>query len=662
MSLMTARDIHKEYFGRNVLDGVDLVIERNEVVGLVGENGTGKSTLMRILAGTETAGEGHVHVAGTVVVSYLSQHVNEMVAPEDEALPVLSSPHLERLERRIEELAEELAELSKINDSETQQANVAQEYQAAIEEFRRLDGYSYEARFAQALAGLGIRGEILNQPLHTLSGGEKMRVMLARRLLENPDLILLDEPTNHLDLAGLEWLEDYIAHYRGSALIISHDRYFLDRVATRICELQAGGITSYPGNYSNYVELKEEAERFRAQEVKRLTEEVERQQEVVQTAFEHRNFSQYHAREKLVKKLKDQLETARAVRDPGPQRMSFRFMPRETESDPSRIIISARELAMAYGSNVLFENVRFDMRARDKVVVVGPNGCGKSTLIRILLGEEERFTGDILLSSTIRYAYMDQYVRFEDEGRTVVSELMSRTDLNEGAARNLLARYGFREIDVFKKIEVLSGGERSRLYLCCLLEDQPDVLFLDEPTNHLDIPSREILEDALKDFKGAILAISHDRYFIQKCAHWLLGFSSQTIDQYDNYDYYRRSVKRSEDLLQAQQSARTEEAKAEAERKAKEHRAQNEDASETKRTSGLNRSQERQLKAKIQREMRELEVRITDLEDMQKNIEAELADADRPDVYENYADILKELEDLYELYYELGDHPLLVQE
>ena len=657
---MTAKDIHKEYFSREVLDGVDLVIERQEVVGLVGENGTGKSTLMRILAGTEQPDRGHVRIASSVAVSYLSQHVNEMVDPADENLPVLASPHLERLEQRIIRLSEELAAAS-INDSDAEhQAELARAYQAATEEFRRLDGYSYQARFAQALAGLGLRGDILNRPLGTLSGGEKMRVMLARRLLENPDLILLDEPTNHLDLAGLEWLEDYLGRYKGSALIISHDRFFLDRVATRICELRAGDISSYPGNYSSFVELKAEAERFREQEAKRLSEAVERQQAVAQTAFEHRNFSQYHAREKLVKKLKNQLQDARAARDPGPQRMSFRFMPRETDSDPSRIIISARELGMAYGTETLFRDVKFDLRAQDKVVVAGPNGCGKSTLLRILLGQEERFTGDILLSSTIRYAYMDQYIRFEDELRTVLDELMSRTDLNEGAARNLLARYGFREIDVFKKIEVLSGGERSRLYLCCLLEDQPDVLFLDEPTNHLDIPSREILEDALRDFKGAILAVSHDRYFIGKVAHWLLGFNARQIAAYDSYDYYRRDLKRTEEQLSAALAAEAEAKKQAAEQAARDQKVTGPSASpEQKRAPGLNRSQERQLKAKMQKELADLEVRITDLEVLEKNVEAELADADSPDVYEHYADILSELEELYERYYELGEHPLL---
>ena len=653
MSLLTVQNVHKEYFARDVLAGVTLTVERRERIGLVGENGSGKSTMMRLMAGEEAPDQGLVRLSANVVSSYLSQHVDDMLEPEDEQLPVLSSPQIERLERELVRLADALASAAEQGLSEAEQAAIASEYHQVQEQFQRLDGYSYEARYAQALAGLGLQGEILRQPLGTLSGGEKMRVMLARRLLDNPDLLMLDEPTNHLDVAGLEWLEEYLAQFKGSAIIISHDRYFLDRVATRICDLRAGQLTSYPGNYSSYVELKAEADRLRAQEVERLEEEMERQADIVQTAFEHRNFSQYHAREKVVQKLRDRLEEAKAAQAPGAQRMSFRFIPREATSDPSRIIISARDVAMGYGDRTLFEEVRFELRARDKVVLVGPNGCGKSTLLRILLGQEESFTGDILLSSTIRYAAMDQYVSFTDESLTILEELMSRTELTEGQARNLLARYGFRAIDVFKQIDVLSGGERSRLYLCCLLEDRPDVLFLDEPTNHLDIPSREILEDALRDFEGAILAVSHDRYFIQRCADRVLGFSGTTVKPYDNYEQYRRVVRQAEE--QAAQLA------------AAEHLASKQAADERVLSSprrsqssvGVNRARERQLRGRLQRELSELEQRISELEAEAKNVESTLATADGPDVYEQYADILAELERLNTRYYEIGEHPLL---
>ncbi len=629
MSVVTIKDISKSYFSQPILRQVNLTIEEGDRISLIGENGSGKTTLMRIIAGVETPDSGTIQIASGILFSYLSQQMEEFT---DLSVPVLSATHLDKIQARVEEITGALA----LAD-ETEQVALMKEYQHLTEAFERAGGYTYLPRLAAALARLGISGEYLDRPIASLSGGERMRVLLARRLLENHDFLMLDEPTNHLDLDGLEWLEEYLLSYKGTLLFISHDRYFIDKIATRTAELSAGKLTVYKGNYTAYQEQKERQTEFTKLTLERLQEEKKRQAEVTQTMLSHRKMASYHAREKVVAKLEDQINDVRQKLPQSERRMNFRFVPRQDKRDKNRVLLSMEDASMSWdGETTLFSEVNLELKATEKKVLAGPNGCGKSTLLAMIMGKIQTFSGELTLAQDIRFGHLGQYAEFPDESKTLLEELQDRTDLLEGEARNLLARYGFRENDVYKEINVLSGGERSRLYLCCLLEEEPDILFLDEPTNHLDIHSREVLEDAITNFNGAVLAVSHDRYFIEKCGFAVQGFIKGHVTSYQSYASYRHFARLAEQQVLPQEPATPALAKAYA-----------------PTTGKQNLVKLRREKQKLERESRELEEEIAQTEAALAEKEAELQGQD-PKAYQDYADLEARLEKHYETFFLIG--------
>lgn len=633
MSILSIEAVDKSWFGRKILDQVSLRINEGDKLALIGENGAGKSTLFKLITGQESLDAGRIVLSSGTVVSYLSQTLEKIT---DESETALSAPHIKEAEQRVHELADAISHAS--DDKSRQEAMSA--YTQAVAHFESLGGYDYQHRLAQALSGLGFKGERLEQPLVSLSGGERMRVQMARLLVGQPDLLMLDEPTNHLDLDGIEWLEDYIQRFGGTVIFISHDRSFIDHCATRIAALANAKVKLYQGNYSQYLAQKAIEDDFARQEVKRLKESVERESEVVQTMLSHRKISQYHSREKKLEKLSAQLEEAKEQLAKGPGRMNFHFIPVERAGDPDREILSANELKMAYGDRVLFENVDLTLKANEHIVLVGPNGCGKTTLLKLLQGTIEAFSGRVRVSQGIRSAAMGQFVPFEDEQLTVYEELARRSELPETEIRNRLARFGFTDVTVFKEIQVLSGGERARLYLCCLLEEQPDLLYLDEPTNHLDIHSRDILEQALVDFTGAILAVSHDRYFIERLAHKVYGFVGTAVPSFYNYDAYRREVRRFEQEEQA--------ALAEARTKEREAKLKIENPEEKR--NRVNPATLRRENAKRQQRLNDLERDIEALESEKDEIEGSLNEETGADVYERLAEVMAELESAQDAY------------
>lgn len=638
MSLISVQNLSKSYFSKTILNDISFNLEEGDRLALIGENGSGKTTLMRIIAGEEKADSGRVKIASGQIVSYLSQQMEEFT---DLSVPVLSSEKLSRLERSMREISEALAQA----DGEAEHEELLRKYQKASDRFERAGGYSYLPELASALAELGIRGEVLERPIASLSGGERMRVLMARRLLERADILLLDEPTNHLDINGLEWLERYLASYRGSVILISHDRFFIDRTATRTAELLGGSLYQYRGAYTDYVAQKASRIRQAEQNLKRLEEEHERQNDVKMTMLSHRKMSSYHSREKIVAKLEDEIAEAKSKLLPGERRMNFHFTPKQDKRDEKRLLLSLKEAEMAFdGLPPLFSDVNLNVTACDKKVLVGPNGCGKSTLLAMAMGKIQRFSGELEVASELRFGHLGQYTEFDDEDKTVLEELSERSLLLESDARNLLARYGFRENDVHKKIAVLSGGERSRLYLCCLLEEEPDILFLDEPTNHLDIHSREVLEDAIIDFNGAVLAVSHDRYFIEKCGFEILGFLKGGLRTYESYASYRHFAR----------LAALEEEKNEADRAA-------EKAAEKNRQKAWSEPPEEKFNpVKLRRERK---LRRQDLQALEKKIasaEAELEKleslfgGDDSEAYASYANVQAKLENLYDDFFRIG--------
>lgn len=634
MQYLTVQNISKSFHGHLLLKGASFSIHSGDRIALIGDNGTGKTTLLRIISNQILPDEGTVQWSRNTVFGYLSQNPEEQVAGE----AMLKSAELIHLEREISNIESTLS-----HSPESRSQSLLDRYAALTAKYEAIGGYDYEHRMKEALAGLGLKGVGESRELSTFSGGERMRVALARLIVQKPDVLLLDEPTNHLDTMAMEWLSDFIRNYGGAVLLISHDRYFIDQTATAIFELEGKQIREYPGNYSAYHEQKRRLIEDRERTVASLEKELERQQKITQTMLSHRKMSSYHAREKVVSSLSDRLSREKSRRVGG-AKLSFSLIPDTRAGDPDRVILKTRSISMSFDDAVLFRDVSFELKATEKLFLVGPNGCGKTTLLHLLLGKIKDFSGDILISSNAQCGFMGQFVSFENEQLTAYEELYTRSDLSETSARSLLARFGFRDVDAFKKISVLSGGERSRLFLCCLLTEKPDILFLDEPTNHLDIDSREILEDALRDYNGAILAVSHDRYFIDKCASRILGFVDKTARIFSSFSEYRNanslsSVKSNTGEIKVPPVTSN---------------APFPPDSSDQKLRGRDRARERREDALRKERLRELETLIESLEIEQRKLEQSFSNKSSHEDYQQYARNTEVLQALFDEYILLG--------
>ena len=533
MPVLSVDSISVSFETRRVLDEISFSVNQGDKIAFIGGNGAGKSTLFKVVKGIVRPDSGRVILHGNTTVGFLSQNMDE----QDLSSATLKPRDMTDTEIRLKQIEAELA-----SDHSKEKLD---EYAAVTSKYEAMGGYDYEFRIKEALAGLGLKDISDRTDLMTLSGGEKMRVCLARLIVERPDILMLDEPTNHLDADAIEFLEDYLGSYGGSVFVITHDRHFIDSFANRVIELDGGHITEYRGNYDSYKLQKVEFLKTQKRVVENLEKELAHQLDVKQTMLSHRNISGYHQREKMVDKLSAVLEKERARMPSGQGRMSFNVVPEERDGASDKIVIAVKNVSKNYDDGpMVFEDISFELKAGQKFFLAGPNGCGKSTLLSMLRGRIAGFDGSVFISASSTVGFMEQFVPFEDETATCYEELIRRSDLTVTEARSLLARFGFRGDDVFKTINVLSGGERSRLYLCLILEENPDILFLDEPTNHLDIESREILEDALAQYSGAIICVSHDRFFIEKCADKVLGFADGTAKLYDSYEYYRKAVRK----------------------------------------------------------------------------------------------------------------------
>ena len=617
MPVLSVDSISVSFETRRVLDEISFSVNQGDKIAFIGGNGAGKSTLFKVVKGIVRPDSGRVILHGNTTVGFLSQNMDE----QDLSSATLKPRDMTDTEIRLKQIEEELA-----SDSSREKL---EEYAVVTSKYEAMGGYDYEFRIREALAGLGLKDISDRTDLMTLSGGEKMRVCLARLIVERPDILMLDEPTNHLDADAIEFLEDYLSSYGGSVFVITHDRHFIDSFANRVIELDGGHITEYRGNYDSYKLQKEEFLKTQKRVVENLEKELEHQLDVKQTMLSHRNISGYHQREKMVDKLSIILEKERARLPSGEGRMSFSVVPEEREGASDKVVIAVKGVSKNFDDGpMVFENISFELKAGQKLFLAGPNGCGKSTLLSMLRGRIAGFDGSVFISASSTVGFMEQFVPFDDETATCYEELIRRSDLTVTEARSLLARFGFRGDDVFKTINVLSGGERSRLYLCLILEENPDILFLDEPTNHLDIESREILEDALAQYNGAIICVSHDRFFIEKCADKVLGFLEGTAKLYDTYEFYRRAVRK------PKQTAPEASSKPKPAEKPK-----------------VNQAQARKERARAAERIRELERLIEEKEQEQKALEEKFVsgDATRED-YDLYACNAAVIEKMYDEY------------
>jgi ATP-binding cassette subfamily F protein 3 len=536
MIILALQDITKSFGTHEVLKSVSFTLQEGERMGLVGVNGSGKSTLMKIIAGQETADSGSVNMQKGLRIGYLAQQ-GELTGEETviETLESVFEPQ-RRMEAEMRRLEQEMAETA--GDPEALR-RLGGRYDALTREFERSNGYGWRSAVQGVLAGLKLR-EYQEMKTGLLSGGERTRLCLGRMLLTEPDLLLLDEPTNHLDLKSIAWLEEYLTAYRGAVLVVSHDRYFLDRVCGRMAELLLGTVETYTGNYTEYLEKRTAVYEVRMKAWELQQKEIARQEAIIAMYRRFNREKSIKAAESREKRL-EKIERLERPQEEGTVR--FRFETRRRTGDDVLITVG---LTKGYGERVLFRDLDLHVRAGDRIALIGDNGTGKSTLLRCLTGEEKPDAGVIRWGTGVDIGYYDQHQAGLHEHKTVLDEVWDRFPrMEQYEVRGALGLFLFTGDDVFAPVSTLSGGEKGRVALTELMLRKDNVLLLDEPTNHLDMDSREVLENALRDFPGTIIAVSHDRYFINRFAEKVCVLDGSEIREYlGDYDSYLAKVSR----------------------------------------------------------------------------------------------------------------------
>ena len=526
MIILQGKNLTKYYVTDLVFKNVDFYIQENEKVALVGPNGAGKSTLFRCIVGEESFDDGQLMQSQKHTVGYLEQmpDYGEKVTLLDAVLEMFNDIFAMRDDlRKLEELMGE-AQDEKLEKLLEDYANLTHKYED-------LGGFSAESKAKGIIKGLGFSDEDFNRAVYNFSGGEKTRVSLARLLVREPDLLLLDEPTNHLDLEALEWLETFLRNYKGAVFIISHDRYFLDQVVTKVLEMNHHSLKSYSGNYSRYLVLKAEQELAQMRAYEKQQEEIARTEEYIRRYKAGIKSKQARGREKQLSRV-ERLENVGFNKT-----ININLNHAEQSGD---IVLRVKDLAMSYGERVLFKDVNFTIYQGEKIGLIGGNGVGKSTLLKIILGQITPSFGTVEPGARVKISYFDQEHRGLNLQNSVLDEIFYNYDVNLNQARDWLARVLFIGEDVYKTIGDLSGGERARIALLKIIMDEPNFLIMDEPTNHLDIDSKNIVENLLNDFPGTVLVVSHDRYFLDSVCERIFELENSTITDYlGNYSYCR---------------------------------------------------------------------------------------------------------------------------
>ena len=528
--ILSCQNIWKAFGENEILRNASFHIEDYEKTAIVGINGAGKSTLIKIIVGELGADQGIVTFAKDKTLGYLAQHQGLKTdrTVYEELLSV--KQYLIDLEERIR-----TTELSMKQAKGQALDELMEQYTRFTHQFEQENGYAYKSEVTGVLKGLGFLDEDFSKSVSTLSGGQKTRVALGKLLLKQPDLIILDEPTNHLDMASIAWLETYLRSYKGAVILVSHDRYFLDKIAEKIIEVEHGNVTSFSGNYTDYAKKKEVLRISEMNAYLNQQREIKHQEEVIEklrSFNREKSIKRAESREKMLSKI-EVLDKPVTVKDD----MNFTLTPRIISGND---VLQINELAKAYSSLSLFSHVSFEIKRGEHVAIIGKNGTGKTTLLKILNGLETQDSGTIRLGSNVEIGYYDQEHHVLHEDKTLFDEISDTyPSMTNTEIRNTLAAFLFTKDDVFKRIKDLSGGEKGRVSLAKLMLSNANFLILDEPTNHLDITSKEILENALNHYEGTLLYVSHDRYFINKTASRILDLENGNFHNYiGNYDYY----------------------------------------------------------------------------------------------------------------------------
>ena len=528
--ILNTTNISKSFGSNEIIKDANFLVNEHEKVAIVGVNGAGKTTLLKILTGEERADSGNVILAKYAKLGYLRQinNVDSTLSIIDELYTVIE--HILNMEKRMLEMQEQMQHLS----GEELEA-LYSSYTALTHRYELMDGYAAKSKVIGILKGLGFDENDFERKINTLSGGQKTRVFLAKLLLEEPDIILLDEPTNHLDLRSIEWLESYLLNYKGAVIIVSHDRYFLDKIVSKVIDIENAEVQMYSGNYSDFSAKKQMLLDAKMKEYLNQQQEIKHQEAVI-TKLKQFN------REKSIKRAESrqkQLEKIDRVEAPVTHIENMRLS-LDISKESGKDVLTVHDLSKSFDEKHLFSNINFEIKRGERVAIIGDNGTGKTTLLKIINGLLSPDTGEVIYGSNVSIAYYDQEHQVLHMDKTLFDEISDTyPDMNNTQIRNILAAFLFTGEDVFKKIGDLSGGERGRVSLVKLMLSKANFLLLDEPTNHLDILSKDVLESALNSFPGTICYVSHDRYFINKTATRILDLTGNRLLNYiGNYDYY----------------------------------------------------------------------------------------------------------------------------
>lgn len=618
MSLLSLSKVNKYFGERCLFENVSFSVEEHDKIGLIGGNGCGKTTLFKMILEGDTHDGGDVFLPKGTNVGYLEQHVglDSDLTVYEEVLTVFS--HLKEMEERMLELTGNIE--AGIGDTEEN----ADRLHKLTEKYKEKDGYTYKNIARSSLIGLGFSEDDLDKPFSLLSGGQKTRVCLCKILLSGSNLLLLDEPTNHLDIASVEWLESFLASYKGAFIVISHDRYFLDKVTNKTFELEYQRLTTFDGNYTRYLKLKEENEKYIERRYENTMREIKRIEGIIEQQKRwnrERNIKTAEHKQKSVDRLKETLVIPKEELD----NIKPRF---EITRTGANEVLDVKNLSKSFGENRLFSGIDLLIRRGERVFLLGDNGCGKTTLFKILIGSEKADTGETKLGSSVDVGYFDQTQSTLDYSKTLFDEVADTfPELTITDVRNALAGFLFKADDAFKYISELSGGERARLMLLKLMLKRANFLLLDEPTNHLDIKSREMLENALENYQGTIFAISHDRYFINKLSNRILRLNDKKLENYTgNYSYF---LEKSAKIVSYEKE--TEQRKVSSEK-------------EDYLLKKKNAADERKRKNRIEK----LEAEIAQTEEKIENLNGELLLPENTSDYVKCAELTEEIEELNE--------------
>lgn len=615
MILLQLNDISKSFDGEDIFTRVNFEVKTGERIGVVGRNGAGKSTLMKIIAGVEDYDSGHISKIKNLRMGYLTQQMtlNSSASVFEE----MSKPfeHLKKMELLIREETNWLADHASNYYSEEYQQHM-ERYESLTNQFEQLDGYQYESKIKTVLHGLNFNEDDFDKPINDFSGGQKTRLSLAQMLLNEPDLLLLDEPTNHLDLETTKWLEDYLKYFKGAIVIISHDRYFLDKIVTQIYDVALGDVKRYVGNYEQFIEQRDKYYESRMQEYERQQDEIKILETFVEKNITRASTSgMAKSRRKTLEKME---RIDKPMLDARSANIQFGFN-RNTGND----VMNIRNLKIGYDSPIT-SPINIEVSKGDHIAIIGPNGVGKTTLIKTIAQRQNQLEGEITFGANLQIGYYDQKQAEFKSNKTIIDYVWDQyPTMNEKDIRAILGRFLFVQDDVKKVINDLSGGEKARLQLALLMLQRDNVLILDEPTNHLDIDSKEMLEQALKDFEGTILFVSHDRYFINQLANKVFDLNYDGGQMYlGDYQYY---------IEKTEEAAALEAFKNERNDFSKEDTSNQNEANENVNTYDSQKQQRREQR-KLERLIENCEAKIEAFENEIARIDEQLT---QPDVFNN---------------------------